>query len=87
MILVAHQMRVRRALLGTALVGGAGSANPTASIAGVPDHAPARGDGIVRLDELRPGPLESILRQMPSERAVPATSYVGPCVLTPVGSA
>ncbi len=85
MILVAHQVRVRRALLGTALAGGSIPAEPAIPAARVPDRTAA--GGLVRLDGLRAGPMASILHDTPSDRIVPAMSCVGPRVLNPLGSA
>lgn len=85
MILVAHQIRVRRALLGTALAGGSTPADPAIPADRVPDRAPAGGQ--TSLDALRAGPMASILQNTPSERIVPALSCVGPRVLNPLGSA
>jgi hypothetical protein len=85
MILVAHQVRVRRALLSTALAGATGPARPAGPPANVPDPAPAGSDGLAA--GLRAGPVASILQYASSERTVPAMSCVGPRVLNPLGSA
>ncbi len=85
MILVAHQLRVRRALLGSVLAGAAGEVAPAAQAVSAPDRAPARSSSLVA--GLRGGPMVAMLRSLPGERPVPATNGVGPGVLNPVGSA
>lgn len=92
MILIAHQLRVRRTLASTAVAGGPRpvqaayqAPSQVASQAdAAPDRAPVRGEGLVA--GLRAGPMVNILRAIPGERTVPGASHAAARLLNPVGT-